>query len=259
LHDLQAALDGARVYTASQVEDFTQRYLDGAPRDQLDPILDSCVEVYRRELEEDGQVDFKGKAKSFTRTYNFLSAILPWNNPAWETRSIFLNFLIPKLPAPREEDLSKGILEAIDMESYRAEKQAMQKIMLSDGEAEIDPVPVGEGGFRPEPELDRLSNIIDQFNDLFGGIEWEDSDRVAELITRTIPERVAADEAYRNARQYSDRENARIEHDKALLRVVTSIMKDDNQLFKEFMDNDSFKRWMTTKVFDLTDQTHGVA
>jgi len=259
LHDLRAALDGARVYMPGQVEDFAKRYLDGAPRDQLDPILDSCVEVYRRELDEDGQVDFKGKAKSFTRTYNFLSAILPWNNPDWETRSIFLNFLIPKLPAPREEDLSKGILEAIDMESYRAEKQAMRKIMLSDGEAEIDPAPVGDGGFRPEPEIDRLSNIIDQFNDLFGGIEWEDSDRVAELITRTIPERVAADEAYRNARQYSDKENARIEHDKALLRVVTSIMKDDNQLFKEFMDNDSFKRWMTTKVFDLTDQTHGVA
>ena len=252
LHDLQAALDGARVYTPGQVEDFAKRYLDEAPRDQLDPILDACVEVYKRELDEDGQVDFKGKAKSFTRTYNFLSAVLPWNNPAWETRSIFLNFLIPKLPAPREEDLSKGILEAIDMDSYRAEKQAMRKIMLSDEDGEIGPVPVGEGGFRPEPDLDRLSSIINQFNDLFGDIEWEDADRVAELITKTIPERVAADSAFQNARENSDEENARIEHDKALQRVVTSIMKDDNQLFKQFMDNDSFKHWMTGKVFDLT-------
>ncbi|MCY4295585.1 MAG: type I restriction endonuclease subunit R, partial [Gammaproteobacteria bacterium] len=237
LHDLQAALDGARVFTPGQVEDFAKRYLDEAPRDQLDPILDACVEVYKRELDEDGQVDFKGKAKSFTRTYNFLSAVLPWNNPAWETRSIFLNFLIPKLPAPREEDLSKGILEAIDMESYRAEKQAVRKIMLSDEDGEIGPVPVGEGGFRPEPDLDRLSSIINQFNDLFGDIEWEDADRVAELITKTIPERVAADSAFQNARENSDEENARIEHDKALQRVVTSIMKDDNQLFKQFMDN----------------------
>ena len=30
--------------------------------------------------------------------------------------SIFLNFLTPKLPAPIEEDLSKGILEVIDMD-----------------------------------------------------------------------------------------------------------------------------------------------
>ena len=250
LHDLQAALDGARVFTPGQVEDFAKRYLDEAPRDQLDPILDACVEIYQRELDEDGQVDFKGKAKSFTRTYNFLSAVLPWNNPAWETRSIFLNFLIPKLPAPREEDLSKGILEAIDMESYRAEKQAVRKIMLSDEDGEIGPVPVGEGGFRPEPDLDRLSSIINQFNDLFGDIEWEDADRVAELITKTIPERVAADSAFQNARENSDEENARIEHDKALQRVVTSIMKDDNQLFKQFMDNRSFKQWMTATIYE---------
>ncbi|MDE0553597.1 MAG: type I restriction endonuclease subunit R [Candidatus Poribacteria bacterium] len=256
LHDLQADLDGAQVYSPDQVEDFTRRYLDEAPRDQLDPILDACVEAYLRELDEDGQVEFKGKAKGFVRTYNFLSTVLPWNNPAWEMRSIFLNFLIPKLPAPKEEDLSKGILDAIDMESYRVEKQAMQKIMLSDEDGEIDPVPTGAEGYRPEPELDRLTNIINEFNDRFGGIEWEDSDRVMEMITKTIPERVAADEAYRNAQQHSDKENTRIELDRALLRVMTSIMNDDNQLFKQFMDNASFKHWMTARVFELTGTTY---
>jgi type I restriction enzyme R subunit len=45
-------------------------------------------------------------------------------NAAWEKLSIFLNFLVPKLPAPKEEDLSKGILGAIDMDSYRVEKHA---------------------------------------------------------------------------------------------------------------------------------------
>ncbi len=78
----------------------------------------------RSELDEDGQVDFKGKAKAFARTYGFLASILPYTNADWEKLSIFLNFLVPKLPAPKEEDLSKGILEAIDMDSYRVEKQA---------------------------------------------------------------------------------------------------------------------------------------
>ena len=252
LHDLQAALDGAQVYTADQIEDFVRCYLDGSSREQLEPILDNCVAVYQRDLDEDAQVDFKGKAKGFVRTYNFLSCILPWTNSAWEIRSVFLNFLIPRLPAPTEEDLSRGILDAIDMDSYRVEKQAMQKIILPDTEAEIEPVPTGAGGQSTEPDLDRLSNIISQFNDLFGGIEWEDGDRVAQLITETIPARVSADTAYRNARENSDRENARIEHDKALVRVMASMMKDDNQLFKQFMDNDGFKRWMADTVFGLT-------
>ena len=254
LHDLQADLDGAHVYTVEQVEDFVRLYLDGAERDRLDPILDTCVAVYRRELDEDGQVEFKGKAKGFVRTYAFLSCVLPWTSAAWEMRSIFLNFLIPKLPSPREDDLSKGILDAIDMDSYRVEKKAVQKIMLPDEDAEIDPVPTSAGGHLTEPDLDRLSNIIRAFNDHFGDIQWEDADRVQQLITETIPGRVAADTAFRNAQMNSDRENARIEHDRALLRVMTSMMKDDNQLFKQFMDNDGFKRWMTDTVFGLASE-----
>ena len=251
LHDLQAELDAAEAYASGQIDTFVGRYLEGAERDQLDPILDSCVEVYRNDLDEDAQVGFKGKAKAFVRTYAFLSSILPYTNAGWEKRSIFLNFLIPKLPAPPDEDLSKGILDAIDMDSYRVEKRAMQRIVLPDEDAEIGPVPTEQGGGRPESDLDRLSNIIATFNDLFGDIAWEDSHRVRRLITEEIPSRVAVDTAFRNARENSDKENARIEHDRALLRVMTGVMKDDTELFKQFVDNEGFKRWMSDTVFGL--------
>ena len=46
-------------------------------------------------------------------------------------RSIFLDFPISKLPAPEKEGLSKGILDGIDMDSYRVEKRAVQQTMLS--------------------------------------------------------------------------------------------------------------------------------
>ncbi len=252
LHDLKSALDGYQVYSAAQVDEFAALYLGGADRDRLDPILDACVAEYRERLDEDGQVDFKGKAKAFLRTYGFLSSILPYTNAGWEKLSIFLTFLVPKLPAPVEEDLSKGILEAIDMDSYRVEKQAAAKIQLLDADAEIEPVPTTGGGRKSEPELDRLSNILKAFNDQFGNIPWSDADRVHKLITEDIPNRVAADKAYQNARQNSDKQNARIEHDKALARVMTAVLKDDTELFKQFMDNESFRRWMTDTVFGLT-------
>ena len=259
LHDLQADLDGAQVYAPEQVDDLVERYLGGADRDRLDPILDACVAAYLNDLDEDGQVAFKGNAKAFVRTYAFLSSVLPYTHAAWEKRSIFLNFLIPKLPAPQEEDLSKGILDTIDMDSYRVEKQALQKIMLPDEDAEIDPVPTSGGGHRPEPELDRLSNILRSFNEHFGDISWDDADRVHQLITETIPSRIAADSAFKNAQRNSDRENARIEHDRALQRVMTSLMKDDTELFKQFMDNAGFKRWLTDTVFGLAYDRAGAA
>ncbi len=251
LHDLKADLDGYQVYAPEQVEELVRLYLGGSDRDRLDPILDACVAEYLR-LDEDGQVAFKGNAKAFLRTYNFLASILPYTNAAWEKLSIFLEFLVPKLPAPKEEDLSKGIIEAIDMDSYRVEKQATMRIALPDADAEIEPVPTGGAGHKPEPELDRLSNIIKAFNDLFGNIPWTDADRVRKLITEEIPQRVAADTAYQNAMRNSDKQNARIEHDKALVRVITALLKDDTELFKQFSDNESFKRWLTETVFGLT-------
>ncbi|RMG41113.1 MAG: type I restriction endonuclease subunit R [Planctomycetota bacterium] len=252
LHDLKGTLDRYQVYGPAEVERFVALYLEGAERERLDPILDRCVSRYVHELDEDGQVDFKGKAKAFLRTYGFLSQILPYGNPAWEKLSIFLNFLVPRLPAPVEEDLSRGILDAIDMDSYRAEKQAELAIRLADQDAEIDPIPTAGGGRKPEPELERLSDILREFNERFGNIPWTDADRVRRMITEEIPQRVAADEAYRNAILHSDKQNARIEHDKALLRVVTALLQDDTELFKQFSDNEPFRRWMTDLVFSLT-------
>ncbi len=252
LHDLKATLDGYQVYAPGHVDSLVKLYLTGADRAKLDPILDACVATYKENLDEDGQVDFKGKAKAFTRTYGFLASILPFNNIGWEKMSIFLGFLIPKLPAPKEDDLSKGILETIDMESYRPEKQATMKILLPDADAEIPPVPTSGGGHKVEPEMDRLSNIIKAFNEHFGNIPWTDADRIHQLITKDIPAKVAADSAYQNARKNSDKQNAKIEHDKALMRVMTALLKDDTELFKQFSDNESFRRWLTDKVFAWT-------
>jgi len=217
------------------------------------------VAVYNAELDEDGQVDFKGKAKAFVRTYNFLASILPYSNREWEKLSIFLNFLIPKLPAPREEDLSKGILEAIDMDSYRAEVMSTLTISLADQDAEIGPVPTSGGGRKPEPELDHLSNIIKTFNDQFGHIDWKDADKIRKIISEEIPAKVAGDKAYQNAIRNSDKQNARIEHDKALQRVMMELLSDHTELFKQFSDNQSFKKWLSDTIFSLTYSSPGAA
>ncbi len=251
LHTLKAELDQYQVYSPEQITALVGLYLAGADRDKLDPILDACVAVYVTDLDEDGQVDFKGKAKAFTRTYDFLATILPYGVQDWEKLSIFLNFLISKLPAPIEEDLAKGILDAIDMDSYRAEKKATMAISLPDANAEIEPVPTSGGGRKPEPEMDKLSNIVKAFNEQFGGL-FADPKRMEQRITGEIPTKVAADQAYQNAKKHSDRQNARIEHDKALKRVITALFTDDAQLFKQFQDNESFRHWLTDTVFGMT-------
>jgi type I restriction enzyme R subunit len=250
LHDLQRALDGAQVYSSEQVQQFAALFLAGAERDQLDPILDACVAVYTGALDEDQQVDFKGKAKVFCRTYDFLASVMPGTNPEWEKLSILLNLLVSKLPAPKEEDLALGLLEAIDMDSYRIEKMAQMKIALGDADAEIAPVPAEGGGRKPEPELDRLSNILKTFNDNFGTL-FADSDRVAKRIRDDIAPKVAADKAFQNARDNTPH-TARMAHDQALGKVMQILLKDDTQVYRQFVENESFRRFVGDMVYRLT-------
>jgi type I restriction enzyme R subunit len=252
LHDLKAQLDGAEVYRQTEVSEFVKLFLANAARIELDPILDVCSARYVDDLDEDAQVKFKGGAKSFLRTYDFLASILPYTNADWEKLSIFLNLLVAKLPEPKGLDLSKGILEAIDMDSYRAEKLQAAKVLLPDEDGSLEPVPAGGVGGKPEPELDKLSNIIKSFNELFGKIPWTDKDRIGRIITDELPKMVNANEAYQNAKKNSDKQNARVEHDKALMQAIVSIMNDDGELFKQFMDNDSFKAWLTHRIFEQT-------
>jgi len=187
LHDLHAALGAAQVYCDAHIDDFVSRYLGGESRGTLDPILDSCVVVYRQSLDKDGQVQFKGQAKAFLRSYGFLAAILPYGHPEWERLSIFLEFLIPKLPAPDGDDMSKGVLDSIDMDSYRVEKQAVLKLAMEDRDALLEPIGPQPGGGAGEPDIDTLSNILKSFNDLFGNIDWKDEDKIRPSLPKTSP------------------------------------------------------------------------
>jgi type I restriction enzyme R subunit len=249
LHDLKAALDGAQVYSPQQVQQVVELFIAGAERDKLDPILDACVQVYQQTLDEDQQVEFKGKAKAFCRTYDFLTSIMSYRNREWEKLSILLDLLTPKLPAPREQDLAKGILEAVDMESYRAEKKATMRIALADQDGEVDPAIEGEGR-KPELELDRLSNILKTFNERFGTL-FTDADRVVKRIRDDIAPKVAADKAYQNAKENTPH-TARMAHDQALSKVMQLLLKDDTHVYKQFVENESFRRFVGDMVYALT-------
>ncbi|WP_337744968.1 DEAD/DEAH box helicase family protein, partial [Megasphaera sp.] len=214
LYDLISLMEDYQVYDHSDVEKVVDLFLSGGERDRLDPLLDSCVVLYDQ-LETEDQIQFKSAAKAFVRTYGFLGSILPYGNAAWEKLSIFLNLLIPKLPSPQTDDLSEGILAAVDLDSYRNEAREAVAIRLEDEDAEIAPVPTGKVGHIVEPEMDPLSHIISEFNDMFGNIQWNDADNVQRQLLQ-IPAMVSHDEKYRNAMKNSDEQEARTESERAL-------------------------------------------
>lgn len=257
LYDLTSLMESYQIYSCEEVAHVVDVFLSGADRAHLDPVLDSCVAVYS-ELDTDDQIQFKSAAKSFVRTYGFLGAILPYGNVEWERLSVFLNLLIPKLPSPREDDLSEGILQTIDLDSYRNEAQEAISIKLNDEDAEIGPVPSGSTGRIAEPEMDPLSQIISSFNEQFGNIQWSNADNVRRQILQ-LPVMVSQDKTYQNAMRNSDEQEAKTDIGRALKKVINSIMMDNMELFKQFQDNPSFRNWLTDMVFGLTYNKEGKA
>jgi type I restriction enzyme R subunit len=148
--------------------------------------------------------------------------------------------------------LSRGILEAIDLESYRLEKKNEVAIVLENADGKVEAPSTGIAG-AAEPEIDTLDNIISSFNDISGNIAWEDKDNVAKQIN-AIPEMVIRDEKFRNAYKNADEQNIRIEYLRALSDVMLTIMSDNMELYKQFNDNWLFKKWLSDSVFRLIEE-----
>lgn len=249
LNDLQDALDNAQVYNEGNVIAFTDLYFKGAERTELDPIIDVCKLNYDTDLSEEQQVDFLVRAKSFTRTYAFLSKILSFNNAYWERLYWFLKFLIPKLKPKEEEDLAKGILTAVDLDSYRLSRVTTDDIKLA-GAGQLTPTPPTMRGSKGEPELDELEAIVRTFNERFGNIDWIKDDKIRKVMFEEIPDQLAGDEDTMRQIMNSDRQNAKITSDEKTTDVVMDFMTTSTDFYKMFMDNPDFKRQYLEFIFD---------
>jgi len=97
---------------------------------------------------------------------------------------------------------------------------------------------------------------LETFNQQFGTL-FNDADVIVGRIRDQVAPTVAADSAYQNAKQNTP-QTARIEHDRALARVMLDVLKDDTEMYKQFVQNPSFKRFVTDRVFGLTSREAGV-
>jgi type I restriction enzyme R subunit len=82
----------------------------------------------------------------------------------------------------------------------------------------------GGGGKVSAPELDLRSNILQSFNDQYGNIDWQDTEKGLNILSEEMPAGAAANKAYQNQKKNSDPQNARREHDKALERIVNNML-----------------------------------
>jgi len=251
LNDLLDALEKFEVYNEDVVKGFFEKYSNNADRTTLDPIIDSAAHIFKFNLDLDKQIDFKIKVKSFLRTYSYLAKLLDFNNQYWEQLWWYLKYLLPKLIIDENDDLAQGIIESIDMESYRPAKQGTESISLVAEDGYVNPIPVGVGGGKSEPELDTLENILKAFNQRFGDIDWTDKDKVNQFLTEQLPAEMRADKKVMDAITTSpDKQNAKISSDKKVDELMQQYLFTQTEIFKKFSTDQDFQRRYKEFIFD---------
>ncbi|WP_321297385.1 type I restriction endonuclease [Marinifilum fragile] len=250
LNDLVDSMEVFEVYSEYQIDDFFEKYIQGEDRTKLDPIIDKSADFFKNDLSKDQQIDFKAKAKSFLRVYSYLGKILDFNSQDWEKLFWYLKYLVPKLYIEQTDDLAEGILESIDMDSYRPSKETTQNIVLEPEPGEVAPIPVQVGGGKSEPELDTLENILSAFNQRFGDIEWSDKDKVRQILTKQLPDEMKANKEIMDAIQHSDKQNAKISSDRKLEELMQQYLFSQTEIFKKFTTDKDFQRRYKEFVFD---------
>ena len=248
LFDLQDALDNFQVYTKEQVFEFSEKILANVPVDQLHAMLDTSTEIFRNDLAEEQQADFRAKVKTYVRLYIFLSQIVLFENPYLERLYIFLNHLQNKLGGDTPIDLAQGILDNIDMDSYRLQLEATNNIVMDQGE-DLKPIPTDMRGGNSEPEVDRLSNILQTFNDRYG-TQFEDADKVRQMA-ENIANDVAKNQELITSIKFSDDQNARITSDKVVGEELLKHITTNFDLYKLYSDNKEFKEDFSSMMFGV--------
>ena len=248
LNDLLAKIEEYNIYTSDEVEEINRIFFDPtAERTQLDPILDEVVERFK-ELDEDGKIDCKSAIKAYNRIYLFLAAVMPTSSAEWEKTYTFYHLLAPKLPRIPREDWTEGLIDAVDFDQYRSVKQGEAAFVIANKDSEIDPIPVSGGGSTSTPEFDVLSNILEEFNANFGGIQWVHPEEAIEQI-RSLPERLAASERFTNAVQNSSPLNAEIESNNALMTIVMGLLTEKTEFARNYFENSQFRAFVNQRVF----------
>jgi type I restriction enzyme R subunit len=244
LNDYISAIEEANIYTDDEVGTLNEKYWNGVSRQELDPIVNLAVDRFKA-LDENKQISCKSSIKGFLRTYPFIAAVTSYKSLEWEKLNTYFMLLVHKLPKLKDEDFTSGLIEAIDLDQMQVTKLGDAKIALENTDAEIEPIPMGKGkGGKSEPEMTKLSDILEQFN----GINWQNIELAKQQLDE-LPNRIKGDEAFVNAAKNSNKATAQQQFNSSMLMVVAKMLNENTEFCRQYLDNPDFMNFINERVF----------
>mgnify|MGYP000370787551 CR=1 FL=1 len=235
-------VEPARQRFRTQYEDATERVRHWQHEKKQAEARDDRAGAQRaeHELKEAGETrdaleTFRKDLQSFIRIYEFLSQVIHFDDRELEALCVYARHLHPLLQTRRlgDEDID---LSELELSHYRLNKRAEHRIQLGveEGDYTLKPgTDVGSGQAR-DPKQERLAEIIQRLNDLFGA-EVDDRDKLD--WAQNLAERVRRDETVRDqARTHSDDQMMRGRYPGVLEQIIIDSMNDHEKLASETLE-----------------------
>lgn len=248
IYTLKSELFDYGIYTQDELNSFIEAIRKEQDENKIHSKLDNMIKEYNAK-NDDEKTKFYTKAKVYLREYAFLAQILPFNDIELEKLSILLKMLIAKIVPPRTEDLAKGILNNVDLNSIRIILESKKDISLSSN-GELSPAGA-DGSSKKEVELERLSNIVREFNTKFGSVDFGTNEKIAKELM-DLKDDIAKEQTFRDS--LGDEQNARRLFADIFKIQYLQFFKRNKDFFTQLDNKEEFKERVSNAIYEMIDE-----
>ncbi|ECH3612548.1 type I restriction endonuclease subunit R [Campylobacter upsaliensis] len=248
IYTLKSELFDYGIYTQDELNSFIEAIRKEQDENKIHSKLDNMIKEYNAKS-DDEKTRFYTKAKVYLREYSFLAQILPFNDIELEKLSILLKMLIAKIVPPRTEDLAKGILNNVDLNSIRIILESKKDISLSNN-GELSPAGADDSS-KKEVELERLSNIVREFNTKFGSVDFGTNEKIAKELM-DLKDDIAKEQTFRDS--LGDEQNARRLFADIFKIQYLQFFKRNKDFFTQLDNKEEFKERVSNVIYEMIDE-----
>ena len=248
IYTLKSELFDYGIYTQDELNSFIEAIRKEQDENKIHSKLDNMIKEYNAK-NDDEKTKFYTKAKVYLREYSFLAQILPFNDIELEKLSILLKMLIAKIVPPRTEDLAKGILNNVDLNSIRIILESKKDISLSSN-GELSPAGADDSS-KKEVELERLSNIVREFNTKFGSVDFGTNEKIAKELM-DLKDDIAKEQTFRDS--LGDEQNARRLFADIFKIQYLQFFKRNKDFFTQLDNKEEFKERVSNVIYEMIDE-----
>ncbi|EAJ2126227.1 type I restriction endonuclease subunit R [Campylobacter upsaliensis] len=248
IYTLKSELFDYGIYTQDELNSFIEAIRKEQDENKIHSKLDNMIKEYNAKS-DDEKTEFYTKAKVYLREYSFLAQILPFNDIELEKLSILLKMLIAKIVPPRTEDLAKGILNNVDLNSIRIILESKKDISLSNN-GELSPAGADDSS-KKEVELERLSNIVREFNTKFGSVDFGTNEKIAKELM-DLKDDIAKEQTFRDS--LGDEQNARRLFADIFKIQYLQFFKRNKDFFTQLDNKEEFKERVSNAIYEMIDE-----